>query len=217
MKKSVFLSIVASLATLPLASATTVGWGATPSSRSVVQPNSSAVTAGSEVLIGTFANENFSLSSGTVLANWTSIMAAGGCSQFASPIFTSSIAGGTKVGGQTTDNTGTATAFNGKTIYLVLFDTTSPNTATEMGIFKATSASPAWVFPNNNNGIGDTQTSLGTDITAAATIVAVGTTPIGSANSTQLQLAAPVPEPSTLTFGALAALAAAGSRRRNRR
>jgi len=215
MNKSILLSVILSHAIIPFASATTIGFGAAPSSRSVVEGNLADVPVGSLVLVGTFTSPTFTLSGTTIQQEVTNAIADGGWTQFtASNLSTASVVGHQKVGGSLTDISAAADAFNGHSVYLWVFDTNQISTAQQMGIFAATSATPAWTFPTNNGGVGDGAT-LST--TTTATIAAIGGR--GSVTSTQLILAAPVsavPEPSTFTAGALLAFAAMGMRRRRR-
>lgn len=223
-KKSIVVSALLSLASASSSShAATVGFGADPAARNVLWADlSTQVAVGSLVQIGTFTSEAFAMTPGSIAANVTAIQIAGGWTQFTgtSSLGISNVFGNDKIGGSVNDNA--ETAFNGgKNVYLWVFNATTIAGASQMGIFKATSATPTWIFPTQGGGVGDTVT-LSTDPspnTTFATIAAVGTTPVGFTSSTQLALAAPptaVPEPSTFTFGALTALLAAGLRRRNR-
>ena len=215
MKKSILLPIIVGFATVPFASATTIGFGAVPTARSVVETNLTDVSAGSLVLVGTFASPTFTLTGTTIQQEVTNAIADGGWTQFtASNLSPVSVAGHQKVGGSLTDITATADPFNGHSVYLWIFDTNQISTAQQMGIFAATSATPAWTFPTNNGGVGD---SVTLSTTASATIAAIGGR--GSVGSSQLVLAAPVspvPEPSMFTAGAMLALGALGVRRRRR-
>lgn len=169
-------------------------------------------------MIGTFGNESFSMSGGTIAANVAAIQTAGAWSQFVgitNSLTLQTISLESKIGGTVTNNTAAADPFNGKQIYLWIFDAPTVGAATQMGIFEATSATPAWLFPTNLGGIGDGVTLSTTS--GGATIAAVGTVPVGSATSTHLLLAAPVPEPSVAFLSAVGFVAMASGRRRQRK
>lgn len=119
-----------------------------------------------------------------------------------------------RVGGQVTDNNGApgsglgASFFDGKPLYLWIFNGTSVNSSTQMGIFRAATATPSWTFKNNANGVGDDVTLVTTN--AGAAVNAIGG--FGSATTSQFRLTGdfnvvPVPEPGTLTVGLLTGMA----------
>ena len=78
MKNSILLPIIIALAATPVARATTVGFSATPTARSVVNDTGTAIAAGSLWWVGNFANENFALGAGSVASNWATISNSGG-------------------------------------------------------------------------------------------------------------------------------------------
>lgn len=222
LNKSILFTAVLSLAaSVTSTHATTVGFGADPGSRGVfLQDLTTLVPNGSLVWEGTFANESFSMGTGTIATNVAAIQLAGSWSQFTndtggSPQGTltiSPVLGTGRIGGSVTNTTTPGvTAFNGKSVYLWVFNATTVASATQMGIFRASPAS-IWVFPTNDGGIADNAA-----FTTGSSDPMAGL--IGAVSSTKISLAAPtaVPEPSTVTFGALAALAAAGVRRRRRK
>jgi len=226
MKNSITLSIIVGLAATSISCATTVGFGASPGSRSIVNSSSTGIAAGSLWWVGSFANENFALGTGSVASNWATISNNGGWVALGTETGVvgvgsgdgkTSTVGGEKIGGTLTDITGTAGALNAKVIYLVAFNTASLATATQIGIFKATSfgTTSAWTFPTDAGGVNDSVTLSTLPIANnGPTIVPVGTTPIGSTGvANQLGLVAPVPEPST-AFLSLIGLMVMGLRRR---
>ena len=213
MKKAFLFATLAWGALCLSVHATTVGYSAGPSSRTVVDSTSANVAAGSLVWIGAFNNPTgFTFNAAVSIAtNVANIEAAGGWEQFGlnpstqvteattNTLTISSVLGVPKIGGAVEDDvtgspTSSADFFNGKTIYLWVFNGTSVANSTQMGIFQATGASPAWTFPTNGGGVGDSVT-LATTSSSAPTISALGGA--GSASSTQLVLSAAVPEPST--------------------
>ena len=111
--------------------------------------------------------------------------------------------------------------FNGKQIYLWLFNGPSIAAATQMGIFTSTDAIVPWTFKTNAGGVGDSSSlsTVGTGGTPGApTMVAAGTVGVGSTSSTTLQLvASTVPEPSVLALGGVAGLGMLASRKRRQR
>lgn len=214
--------------------ASTVAFSTSPFARVLaneVGVNFTAANQGS-VWIGTFSSPgsftaNNSLS---VAANIAAITTAGGWEQFTvdtatdaqnagatstidfSP--TSSLA---RLGGQAVDTTtgGTkADFFNGKQVYVWIFNSDTPSSATEMGIFTST----AWVYPVNGS-VGDS-VSLGT--TTATTITDVGGVGSvftgGTTATNQLRTEAfgsgPVPEPSRIILLGLGAVGLVFRRRR---
>jgi len=217
---------------LPSAHATTLGFGTLGAQRTLVDAslNQLAADPTSLVLEGTFASESFTFNPNlSILANYNSIVAAGGWNQFGlntstglqDPGVTTNLgvnASGHLSGSVTDNNSGATEAnfFNNKPVYVWVFNGSSPSASTQMGIFRAPSATTPWTFPSNGNGVGDTAT-LSTTPTNAAVISAIGGA--GSTNSSQLILAAvtPVPEPSTFAFGVLGAFAALCSRQRRRK
>lgn len=126
---------------------------------------------------------------------------------------------GTVVGGSVTDVSGTpgsgqnASYFDNKQVYLVVFNGTTIAGSTQMGVFTSTS----WTFPTNAGGLGDSityDTSTTYNVTDVGNAGSVSNT--GGPNSSgTLQLAAGVPEPSTLAtlFGATGFLALLRRRR----
>jgi len=64
--------------------------------------------------------------------------------------------------------------------------------------FTATAGTTSWVFPTNENGVGDGAT-LGTDTTSASTMAAIGGAgTVLSSGGGNMELAQATPEPSTL-------------------
>ncbi len=212
-----------------------VTFGAVPTARQVVDAtniNTLITNANSVVLAGTFANESFSLnSSATLAANVASATSSGGWKQFGldtatlglNPDVTNSLGlnGSGRIGGTITDNSFGPTKadfFNGKQLYLWIFNASTVGAATQMGIFRATQATVPWLFPTNNGGVGDT-TTFSTVPANAPTIAVIGG--FGSIAGSNLQLTnsfniTPVPEPSSFIVGLLTLGAAAYSRHRRK-
>lgn len=182
--------------------------------------------------IGTFSNEvaieasidHFLL----VAVNVATIIDAGGWERFTLDTDTGSLSdsasstldfvplsGTARLGGTATDNTAGATKadfFNGKQIYVWVFNADTLGSATEMGIFEATAATVPWIFPTNLGGFGDTLT-LSTSV-SGATIAEVGG--VGSVLGTQLRTEVfGVPEPSRLMLLSVVGLGAVFRRRRH--
>lgn len=166
-------------------------------------------------LVGTFANPGaISLSLGSM----AEIMAAGGWSQFGPDRAIQTIGSGPgfpgKVTGPSTDTTVAAAAFNNQPLYLIIFNTSSPN-APQAGIFRATAAPSenAWTFPVYDPlGISDSRTISVDDnsLTAIGGIGSVGITP------SRFILTALVPEPSGLALLAPGVIGLLGFRRLRR-
>lgn len=231
MKKSLLTIASIAFGITSVASATTVTWGAAPTARTVTLQGGLTTVTGGLVLVGAFANTTFSFNSSLDIAtNFTTISTAGGWKQFTLDTVTGTPNAGItntmtittspvgKIGGSVTDNNNgpvtptKADFFNGKQIYLWVFNAATIAASTQMGVFTATTASPVWNFPTNLGGLGDGVT-LGTTTSTAATMVSAGS--VGTATSTQLQLVATtVPEPSVLVLGGMAALGMLASRKR---
>ncbi|MEO5712010.1 MAG: TIGR02597 family protein [Luteolibacter sp.] len=221
------------LALLPAAHASTVVLSAVPTSRSVVGSNGTTTVTSGLVWVGTFGNETFSFDPLlTVAQNVSAIAAVGGWYQFGLDAASATTNLGTtvdlgvtntlsirtspagRIGGSITDNnSGAAKAdfFNGKALYLWVFNGSTPEDSTELGIFRAGSATVPWNFATNAGGIGDSVT-YSTTAAGAPTIAAIGGA--GSTTTSTFQLAAAVPEPSTAAMGALAMLGIVFRRRR---
>ena len=236
MKTSLFVVGIISLISFSSLKATTVIFGSNPGNRTINNEAGTAysgATSGS-IWIGTFSNEagfaataNNSLS---VAANVAAITTAGGWEQFSMDTVTgllnasvttntldfTNIASTARVAGQLTDNTSGATKadfFNGKQIYLWVFNADTVGAATEMGIFEATAATVPWLFPSNGGGVGDSVT-LST-LTSGSTIAAVNG--VGSISGSELRteaFGAVVPEPSRLMLLGMAGLGVFFRRRR---
>ncbi len=234
MKKTFLLAAVLWTACVPMARATTITFSGIPTARTVVDSSLSTVTnASSLVLAGAFANESFSLNSTLSLsANVSAVMAAGGWEQFGLDTTTGTpnigvtstlgISPGGKIRNSVTDNNPGATKaefFDGKPLYLWVFNAATIGAATQVGIFRAPSgATQPWTFATNDGGVSDSRTySTASDTTPI--LQAIGG--FGSTTSSQLRLTdqfnlAPIPEPSTAVFGLLTALAMLSSRKRRK-
>lgn len=221
------------LTCLSPAHATTVGFSPVPGARTVRNfADTATLATTSLVWAGNFANgATFSLNNTQSLqANVTAVMASGGWNQFSLDTSTNTLNADVtgnfgisslgKVNGSVTDNNAGATKadyFNGKNVYVWIFNAPTVAAATEMGIFRATTATVPWTFPTNANGLGDTVTFSTTS--SGASIAAFGG--FGSASATQLNLTnnfnvVPVPEPATVSFGLLTTGVALYARRRRR-
>ena len=230
MKTFLFLSALVSLGSLQFAHGTSVTFGSTGSARTVFEANGTTqLASGDLVWMGTFASEAFAFNPlFSVATNVSAITTAGGWEQFSIDTSTDTLNPGAtstlqitatgKAGGSVVDNNGGATQaafFNGKNVYLWIFDAPTVGAATQMGIFRAPNADAVvdWIFPNNAGGVGDTIT-LSTTATGAPTINSIGGA--GTSNSTQLILsAAGVPEPSSAVLIGVAVLGLLGMRRRS--
>jgi hypothetical protein len=231
----VFAAAVA-MTSLQTAQATSVTFSGAPTARTVVTSNSAQVATPGLAWIGAFSNpSSFTINSGLSLQqNVSNVMASGGWKQFLLDPATGVVDGDAtsslivsgigKVGGQVTDNNGTvgqgerASFFDGKPIFLWLFNGTTVSNSSEMGIFRATSALVPWVFPTNANGVGDSVT-LSTTSGGASSIAAIGG--FGATSSSQFALTnnfnvAPVPEPTTFAVGVFTGLVVIGTRRRRK-
>ena len=220
MKLNLLTCSLAYLAFSASAGATTILFGANPGNRTIANEAGANFTtaASGSIWVGTFSNEagfaataNNALSVATNVANITS---AGGWERFGFDTATESqnaglsstvdftiTAGIARVGGQITDNVAGATKadfFNGKQVYLWVFNSDDFTTATEMGIFEATAATVPWLFPSNAGGLGDSVTLSTT--TGGSTLAAVNG--VGSISGTQLRTEAfgVIPEPSRIVF-----------------
>jgi len=222
MKKiSALFVLVAILVAPTSARATSIGFGAVPSARNVVNSAGVTLPAGDLVWAGAFAvptgftfNPNISIS-----ANVSNIESLGGWHQFgldtstglpnaglSSTLSTIATGGLGRIGGSVNDNVFGATKadfFNGKDLYVWAFNGTTVSNSTEMGIFHASVTVAPWIFPTNAGGIGDNIT-FSTTTTNAAVIDAIGGA--GSTPSGQLKLSGLVtaPEPSSFLLVALA-------------
>lgn len=226
MKTSFIAFGVAALAQLPSAHATTVVLGAVPTARQVVSSAGTALTSGS-VWVGTFTSTSFTYDPQvSVLDNVSAITGDGGWERFGTDTLASSVNAAVtdtlairaspagRIGGTITDNNFGATKsdfFNGKPLYIWLFNGSSPETSTEFGIFRATDATVPWLFATNAGGVGDNVT-YSTTASGAPTIESFGGA--GSSTSSTLRLVAVVPETSTAVMGALAGIALVFRRRR---
>jgi len=128
--------------------------------------------------------------------NWTTDAGTAATGTSTNDLAVTSNASLSQVTGTITENTaigGDASAFNGLTIYLVIFNGTSVGVSTEMGIFNSDAT-----FPTNSNG-GVPSDNSGLLSTGTGTPVTPATGNSGSVNSSpnQLELAAS-PEPSSL-------------------
>lgn len=207
MKKAfiVAISLVASISSIHAAAIT---FGAVPTAQQFLNKDGVALSGGL-VLVGTFADAaSISLKPGSVDSSFSNIASTAGWTQF-SPLGISTNTAG-RVGGQVIDNASSADFFNGKPLFLWVFNGTTRSNSTEFGIFRAGSAQIPWAFPTNAGGVGDSLT-LSTTTSGAGTISAIGG--VGSSAS-GLRLVAPVPEPGTVALLLVGAVGFASRRRR---
>ena len=206
--------------------ASTVTFSAVPTARQFASEAGITLGVSSSVWVGTFSDDSLIAGAAnnglSVSANVAAITAAGGWDQFgfnnvtdvASPgaTFTLDVNATGRIGGSVQDNSANAGFFNNKALYFWVFNADTIGAATEMGIFRATDAAQAWLFPVNANGVGDTVTYSSTTA-AAPTVVAVGG--VGSMSGTAPRLEVfGVPEPSRIMLVALGAMGVVVRRRR---
>ena len=204
------------------------------SKRSVVNASGVALNdTNSLVMVGTLSAPTvFTINSQlSIASNITSVINLGGWKQFGYDTNTNTLNdgvtstlglnAGSNVSGQVTDNNFGETKadfFNGgKLLYLWVFNAPTVQAATQMGIFRATTAAAQWIFPTNT-GFGENASFSTTSAASGAPVIAVIGN-FGSTSSTTLQLTnsfsvTPVPDPSTFAFGLLTAVAACFSRKR---
>lgn len=236
MKIKSALAVILSLAAIIPSNATTIGFGFAGTTRKFNDASGVQLSSSSLVLAGTFANTSFSLNTALSLqANVASVTAAGGWNQFGLDTATNLPVDGLvtdlginalgKLKGSVTDNNTNvpteADFFNGKAIYIWVFNASTVGVATEMGIFRATTTSKPWLFPLNAGGVGDGLTDLSTTPTVSPVISAIGGFGVGSSSSIPLSLTnsfniSAVPEPTTAVFGLFVGIAGIHSRRRHR-
>lgn len=217
MKKTFLLAALSLALSVAAAQASTITLGAVPTARTVVNSLGFTLTsANSLVLLGTFDSISFTLDPNLSLqSNFQAATLAGGWHQFGYDTATATLDTGvastlainatSKIGGSITDNNFGSTKadfFNGKAVYIWVFNASTVGAATEVGLYTATSATVPWFFSTNGGGVGDSVT-LSTTNSGASVIQAVGG--FGSTSSTNLTLAGTftaVPEPSTAFVGA---------------
>ncbi len=112
------------------------------------------------------------------------------------------------------------TQFNGKDIYIWIYNAATEAAATQSGIFRATvnGTGDGWVFKDNNTGSLDADSSA---LDVAAINVAISPPGLNGASvgtgvntATSRLILAAVPEPTTATFAGLVGLLALSRRRR---
>lgn len=197
----------------------TVGWSATSGLGTLTDSGGTAVPLNSAlIMIGTFQP---TLGTGPSGADSTlqSLFASGDIatilSDFTQFNTVTQLAGkpgiGTNFGpGQWTfSDINTSAVFANQQVYMLAFNATTTGAATQMGIFTGAygAFSAEWSFPADVS-IGQINPELG-DTTLSGVIV-------GSLSGTNYQMAAIVPEPSSVMLCAVAAIAMAGRRNRKR-
>lgn len=211
---------------LPDAHGTTVGFGTLGTVRTFNDESGALLgTANSLVLVGNFLSETFTFNPLVSIAtNVQAITTIGGWKQFGLDADTGATDPGVVLPGITITSAGKLTGtvadtnaglrqagyFNGKNLYLWVFNAASVSSATQMGIFRSPDAAQAWIFA--------TAGTVGDSITySVSTSGAPNVNPIGLAGTTsgtQLRLVSAVPEPSVLALGGMAALGMLASRKR---
>jgi hypothetical protein len=239
MNKSYLFAALALTASVSISRATTINFGAVPTARQVVDASDAVLSsATSLVWAGTFASTSFSLNPNlNFAANVAAIQAAGQWKQFTlnpatgtpdtgivNTLAISSTQPG-RIGGTLTDTNGSidntdsvgAAFFNGKPLYLWVFNASTVSGASQMGIFRATTANTAWTFPQNLGGVGDVAT-LSTTPGATSVIAAINGIGTGATGAGTLKLSSlpVIPEPSTMGFGILTTLAVISRRQRRK-
>lgn len=231
MKKAILTSAIVGAAFIPFADATTVGFSAAPSARVVATDAGVQLSTSSLVLVGNFVSEAFTFNNALNMpTNFAAIAAAGGWKQFTldtvagtpnatiTSNYNISVTG--KLGGSGKDDNFGATKadyFNGRNVYVWIFDAATIAGSSTMGIFKDPTAPTPWTFPTNAGGLNDTA-NLGSTVTLDPNLSAVAG--VGSVTNSpgngQIRLA-PVPEPSTAVLLAVGLVAMGSRRRRNLR
>lgn len=225
MKRLIILMSCLVVGYSPLALGTTVGF--TPFGRTVTDSLGTPVGTNSIIWVGNFTSEAFTFNPSLSIAqNITIITLSGGWKRFGMDTSTGATNPGVTLPGIATnangkvaftltdDNAGPTKAdyFDTKDIYLWIFNATS----TQMGIFKAPFSTPLWNFKTNSSGVpGNQELSYSTSASVAPNMTAVGGA--GNVTSTQMQLAAAVPEPSVIALSGLAVMGMLSSRKRRNR
>ena len=180
------------------------------------------------MLVGNFATQTFTFNPAlSMQTNFTNMSTAGGWKEFtfdtatgvrdAGATTTYNIGAGIagKLGGSGSDNSaiGAATKadfFNGKNVYVWIFNASTIAAATQMGLYDSPGV---WTFPTNASGVGDTVNHSTLSTTTVLPVTGSAGGPVGSVTSSQILLAAP--EPSTVFLSAIGLVAMASRRRRN--
>lgn len=229
--KALLYSAILLSASVSIVRATTIGFSAAPASRQIVDSSNTVLSSSNSLVwAGTFADESFSLNGNLSFAANVAAIQAHGWRQFTFDSnnmidgdATSSLAiSGApspigRIGGTATDNNAGASFFDNKSLYLWVFNGSTVASSTQMGIFRATSATIPWVFAANANGVGDT-VNYSTSSSQASVIAAIGGVGTGVSGAGTLKLSSlpAIPEPSTFGFGFAATLAAIGRRQRRK-
>ncbi|XHR30064.1 MAG: PEP-CTERM sorting domain-containing protein [Chthoniobacteraceae bacterium] len=209
MKRLICLSLLYFAVVLP-ASATTVNFTSTNlfdvGSFTFVDANGNVLSDGDLVRIGYFENSSaitagMSVEEMEIAGVWHDF----GDLQISSPFDYSG-----KVYGDVTDTSAAASAFDGKSLYIWVFDAGTTSAASSYGVFQATSAELAWIFPNNQYGLGDSVT-LNIDEASLQAVQNVGEVDAASGEVKLVSIEA-VPEPSAMALGGLSLLAIGGFR-----
>lgn len=237
MKKTFLTSAIIAAAFIPLANATTVGFSPAPTARTVTDnAGVTLLSASSLVLVGNFATQTFTFNPAlSPQANFTAMSAAGGWKEFTfdtvtgvrdAAATTTYNVGGTiagKLGGSGSDNSAVgaptnADFFNGKNVYVWIFNGSTIGAATQMGLYDSPGV---WTFPTNASGVGDTVNLSSLPATTVLAVTGSVGGPVGTVTSSGgpggfgvIQLAG-VPEPSTVFLSALGLVGMASRRRRN--
>jgi hypothetical protein len=204
--KTRILLVAAMLAATTSLHATSVSLSNAPLGRSATDAEGTALANGSLVLIGTFSN----ISALAALPP-VDLASAAGWTPFGNALGVGTVFGNPgKLVGTSTDTTIGADVFDGLAIYLWVFNGASVETSTQYGIYAATAGAPPWIFPANNNGIGDLITVSVDDLSLTAVAG------FGSVDGSHLQLTpfTAVPEPAAYGVAVVGMLGLAAALRR---
>jgi hypothetical protein len=160
----------------------------------------------------------FSVSDATLLANQDSpLTLQADFSAFATGLMGQGSEDGTHLSGYpgvfTEASIAVGTAFLNAPIYLMVFNTSSAATATQVGIFKGGD----WVFPALETGTATLDTdTIGTTPVVGAYSTGTFASSEWTAGANALQMHQVIPEPSTITLVGLGLIGAVGLARRRR-
>ncbi len=209
MKRLICLSLLYFAIVLP-APATTINFTSMNlfdvGSFTFVDANGNILSNGDLVRVGYFENLS-ALSAGMSV---TQMETAGSWHNFGDMQISSPFDYAGKLYGDITDTSAAASAFDGKSLYVWVFDAGTTSAASSYGIFRAYSAETAWIFPINQYGLGDSVT-LNVDDGSLQAVRNVGDVDAAS-SEVKLTSIESVPEPSSIALGGLSLLVVGGLR-----
>lgn len=210
--KSLIASAILCLGSMISTQASTINFSTDLLDGSLTFQNStgSVLADGSLVRIGYFANE-MALTLGMSV---TEMESAGGWIDFGALSLSSPLGISGKIVGSSVNNSEVASQLSGLQIFLWVFDSADPSTASATGIFRATDAENSWLFPTNAFGLGDSIT-LNMDDLSFIAIDGFGMVNWGSGTAELVAIA--VPESSTNVLMGLCLLLLGGYQIRCRR